>query len=303
MDPRIPRRAFLARCSAALALRMREDFAERLGIVCQFEPEEEATRKVLAAARQAGFRRAQVHFPWDRATGGFLRGLRGWLAAEDVRADVVSAYVNCAVPENVLMGARAGDLERAIELAASLGASRLVAWTGGYGSGLMTADERNNQPAATDAICRFIEPRLKQLEANQLILALETYITLVCPDAPALRRLLDRLPPFIKAVLEPPNLTPLERYSQRDEALREMVQVLAGRIGVVHPKDFRLAAGGRKYDLPGPLAGEMNYPLYFDQIRTLPDDIPWIAEHLPPGEFTDAHARIVTCLRANPGAQ
>jgi len=80
MDPRIPRRAFLARCSAALALRMREDFAERLGIVCQLEPEEEATRKVLAAARQAGFRRAQVHFPWDRATGGFLRGLRGWLA-------------------------------------------------------------------------------------------------------------------------------------------------------------------------------------------------------------------------------
>jgi len=301
MDLKMSRRSFLGCCPAVLALRMREDFTDRLGIMCQFEPEESAARKVLAAARRAGFRRVQIQFPWDRAGSQFLQGLRGWLASEEVRADVVSAYVNCASPENVLMQARAGDMDRAIDLAASLGASRLVAWTGGYGAGLMTADERNNEPAATDAICRFLEPRLKLLEGNRLVLALETYITLACPDAPAMRRLLDRLPPSVTAVLDPPNLTPVERYPERDEVLREIVKILAGRIGVVHLKDFRLAAGGRTYELPGPLAGKMNYPLYFDQISKLPDDVPWIAEHLSPGEFAGAHSRITACLRAIPG--
>jgi len=65
-------------------------------------------------ARQAGFHRVQVQFPWNRADEAFLRALPGWLAAEGLRADVLGAYVNCAVPENVLMDARAADLDRAI---------------------------------------------------------------------------------------------------------------------------------------------------------------------------------------------
>jgi sugar phosphate isomerase/epimerase len=286
------RRSFLGSCAAALAFGPPGD-ADRLGIMCQFEPEEKAARNVLAAARQAGFRRAQIFFAWDRASESFLRALPGWLAAEDVRADVLSAYVNCVSPETVLMNARAGDMDRAIELAPSIGAARLVAWTGGYGRGLMTPDPQNAKSEALDAICRFLEPRLERLEANRLTLALETYITLACPDASVLRRLLDRLPPSVTAVLAPPNLTPVERYSERDAAMREIARVLDGRIGVVHLKDFRLAKDGRSYELPGPLGGEMNYPLFIEQIRRLPADIPWIAEHLAPGDFASARMKML----------
>jgi len=286
IDPQ-PRRCFLKSVAAAFVLGRASD-ASRLGIMCQLDPDERAARRVLASARQAGFRRAQVNFAWRRATPAFLRQLPGWLAAEDLRAEVVSAYVNCAAPDNVLMDATADDFGRALDLASALGATRLAAWTGGYGKGLMTADPRNFTAEASDNICRFLEPSLKRLEASRLTLALETYITLVCPDGPSLRRLLDRLPSSVTAVLDPPNLTPLARYRERDQVLVELCSELGGRIGVVHLKDFRLAKDGRSYDLPGPLKGEMNYPLLMKRIRQLPPEIPWIAEHLAPAEFAAA---------------
>jgi sugar phosphate isomerase/epimerase len=290
-----PRRCFLKTIAAAFLMPGAAG-PDRLGIMCQFDPEESAARKVLAAARSAGYRHAQINFPWVRATPGFLRQLPGWLVAEDIRADAVSAYVNCAVPGNVLMDARAEDLQRAIELAPAVGASRLVAWTGGYGNGLMTTDLRNFLPEASDSIRRFLEPSLKRLEGNGLTLALETYITLTCPDGPSLRRLLDRLPTCVAAVLDPPNLTPIERYRERDQVLLELCRVLEGRIGLVHLKDFRLAKDGNSYDLPGPMRGEMNYPLLAKQIRQLPPDVPWIAEHLAPGEFAGAFRELTAVL-------
>jgi len=289
------RRGFLGCLAVGLA-----PPAERLGVACQFAPEESAARKVLAAARQAGFHRVQVQFPWNRADEAFLRALPGWLAAEGLRADVLGAYVNCAVPENVLMDARAADLDRTIGYAPSLGATRLVAWTGGYGKDLMKPDPRNLRPEAADAILRFLGPRLQRLEANRLTLALETYITLAAPDAPSLRRLLDRLPPCIAAVLDPPNLTPIERYRERDQVLREMVRLLEGRIGVVHLKDFRLAADGRSYELPGPLGGEMNYPLFAGLVKRQPPETPLIAEHLSPAEFAAARRKLLPLFGVDP---
>lgn len=289
------RRSFLGCCAAGFALRA-DDLVGRLGIMCRLETEETAARTVLAAARQAGFHQTQIFFPWNRAAAGFLRALPGWIASEDLRADVLSAYVNCAAPEIVLMDTRARDFDRAIDLAPEIGAARLIAWTGGYGQGLMTSDPRNFTPEASDAIRRFLEPRLKRLESNRLALALETYITLACPDAPSLRRLLYRLPPFVTAVLDPPNLTPVERYHDRDSVLREMVRLLEGRIGVVHLKDFRLAKGGRSYELPGPLGGEMNYPLFLEHVRRLPPDIPLVAEHLEPVEFAAARGKLLPLL-------
>jgi len=102
---------------------------------------------------------------------------------------------------------------------------------------------------------RFLDPKLKRIADRRLTVALESYITLVCPDAMSLRKLLDRLPPFVTAVLDPPNLTPIDRYPARDAELKRMFQVLEGRVGVVHMKDFRLAADLLSYDLPGPLKG------------------------------------------------
>ena len=258
---------------------------DRLGIMCQLQPDEASARAVLRAAREAGFPRAQITFPWDRVTPDFLKGLPRWVAAENLQVDALGAYVNCAAPENVIMSAREPDFDRAIEFAPEIGARRLVAWTGGFGSGLMTPDSRNPSPAASDAIARFLDRKLKRIEDARLIVALESYITLVCPDAPSLRKLLDRFPPSITAVLDPPNLTPIDRYGERDQVLREMFKTMEGRVGIVHMKDFRLAADQKSYDLPGPLRGVMNYRLFVDLVRRLPAQIPAITEHVGPDEF------------------
>ena len=247
--------------------------------------QESTARRVLEAAREAGFRRVMVNFPWDAVNGEFLRSLPGWLRANELRCEALGAYVNCVSPTTVLMNTRGEDFVRALSYAGELGCRRLVAWTGSHVSELMKADARNFSAESENALVRFVEPHCARLSEGRLTLCLESYITLTCPDAAALRRVLNRLPESVAAVLDPPNLTPVARYAQRDDVLREMVRTLAGRIGMVHLKDFRLAAGGQGYELPGPLLGEMNYPLFVELVRGLPEDTPVVAEHIGPAEF------------------
>jgi sugar phosphate isomerase/epimerase len=266
---------------------------DRLGIFCHLGTEEGTARKALAAARTAGFLRAQIFIPWDRVGGSYLKALPGWLQDAGVQAEVLSAYVNCCSPETVLMNCGRSHFDKALNYAGETGSRCLVAWTGGYGRGLMSADPRNFTPAAGDAIVRFLEPYARKLESAGLQLALESYITLACPDALSLRAVLDRLPRSIGAVLDPPNLTPPARYAVRDRVLDEMIGILRGRILLVHLKDFRLAADGRSYELPGPLDGEMNYRLYAKHVLGLPASIPVVAEHLPPDRFAEARRRLL----------
>ncbi len=265
----------------------------RLGIACSLGDSEDTARKALSEARQAGFTRAQLQIPWTRVDDSFLRKVPGWLRQEGLQADVLGAYVNCCLPANVWMDCREQDFDRAIETAGLIGARRLVAWTGGYGADLMKADPRNHDPAAEDAVCRFVEIRTRKMESSGLQLALETYITLVCPDAVSLSRLLKRLPNRVGAVLDPPNLTPIALFPQRDKVLKDMFRLLAGRIQLVHLKDFRLAPGGASYLLPGPMEGDLNYRLFLDRIRQLPSDIPVIAEHLSSRQFANARQRLL----------
>lgn len=301
MSRALTRRWVIGAGVAALSANAR-DPAERLGVMCQFEPEEAAARRVLDAAAEAGFRQVQVFFNWRRAPDEFTRRVPRWIAAAGLRCPVLGAYLNCVEPANVLMNVGYPEFRRILNQAPEYGASTLVAWTGGYGSGLMRSDPRNFTSAAEDALVRFVSRYVPPLEESRLHLALETYITLTCPDAPSLRRVLDRLPPCVTAVLDPPNLTPLARYAERDQVLREMMRVLAGRIGVVHLKDFRLATDGQAYELPGPLEGELNYPLFIEQIQHLPPEIPAIAEHLKPAAFAAARQKLLPLFRAGRAA-
>ncbi|MDR3717525.1 MAG: TIM barrel protein [Bryobacteraceae bacterium] len=262
-----------------------EGWEERLGVMCQLGSQESEAPRVLEAARRAGFRRVMVNFAWDRVNAGFLRSLPGWLRTNELRCEALGAYVNCMSPGTVLMNTRAEDFVRALSYAGELGCRRLVAWTGSHVADLMQTDPRNFNQDSEDALVRFLEPQCERLYAARLTLCLESYITLTCPDATSMRRVLNRLPKFVTAVLDPPNLTPMARFPQRDEVLREMVRTLSGRIGIVHMKDFRLAAGAQGYELPGPLMGEMNCPLFVKLVRGLPADIPVVAEHITPSEF------------------
>ncbi len=274
-------------------LRAAQSAGERLGVACQLGTDEATARKALAAARSAGFRHVQLQFPWDTVSPEFLRRLPGWLREEGVNADVLGAYVNCASPETVIMGCRRDDFGLAIDYAGRLDCRYLTAWTGGLGTDLMKADARNFAADAPERIVRFLEPFLARLEDAKLVVALETYITLVCPDAGSMKALLDRLPKTIAVVLDPPNLTPVAEYPRRDAVLHDMIRQLRSRVGVVHLKDFRLAPDGKSYELPGPLDGEMNYPLYAKEICALPGAPPIIAEHVGPAQFPDVRKRLL----------
>ena len=194
------------------------------------------------------------------------------------------------------MNTRRKDFGRAIEYASAVGATCLVAWTGSFSTDLMKEDSRNRDSQVANQIARFLNTYWKAIDDARLHLALETYITLACPDAASLAALLDTLPAAAGAVLDPPNLTPPARYADRDQVLKEMVQLLGQRTKIVHLKDFRIRPGGQAYDLPGPLQGEMNYKLFAALLETIPAGVPVIAEHLAPAEFASARQRLLAVL-------
>jgi hypothetical protein len=76
---------------------------ERLGVLCQLGVEKSAALRVLEAARQAGFRRVMVNFPWARVNTEFLRSLPGWLRANELRCEALGAYVNRVSSGTLLM--------------------------------------------------------------------------------------------------------------------------------------------------------------------------------------------------------
>ncbi|MCX6624714.1 MAG: TIM barrel protein [Acidobacteria bacterium] len=294
------RREFLpilaaAGLSAAPAGRWKDD---RLGVACNVAANEAKTRELLAAAAEAGFRRIQLFPPWKAVDAAYVSALPGWVKAAGLEAPVLGAYVNCCQPGNVIMETREQDFVRAIEAAATLGATCLTAWTGGYGAGLMSADPRNFTPAAQDNIRAFLDRHARRLDEARLHVALEQYSTLACPDAPSLGRLLGRVPDFAGAVLDPPNLTPPPEYANRDRLLDKMFRILAGRIAVVHLKDFTLAGDGRSFRLPGPMQGAMNYPLFIRWLATLPETVPLFAEHIRPAEFAATRSQLLPLFRA-----
>ncbi|MCC7157533.1 MAG: TIM barrel protein [Bryobacterales bacterium] len=287
----LTRRAFAA--AAAGALVAAPPWAERLGIMCQLGSSEQSAQTCLEAAARAGFTRIQATFSWDRVNAAFLASLPGWIKSNGLQCQALGAYVNCLDPATILMSTRREDFDRAIGYAAEVGATRLVAWTGSFSPDLMKPDPRNQQPDSPDRIRRFLDPFWKRIEAARLHVALETYITLACPDAPALAALLKQLPSQAGAVLDPPNMTPPARFAERDQVMREMIAALGRRIQVVHLKDFRLRGAGGAYDLPGPLDGELNYRLFAKLLGPLPDDVPVIAEHLAPAQFATARRRLL----------
>jgi sugar phosphate isomerase/epimerase len=293
------RREFLAASLPVAALASGQNtLAERFGVMCNLETNEVSARKVLGSARQAGFRRIQLKFPWTKVNSAYLNALPTWVRSEGLKTEALGAYVNCCAPQVVLMDARPEDLPRAIELAANLDCRCLVAWTGGYSANMAMPDTRNWRPEAEDAICRFVFPHISALESSGLVLALESYITLACPDAASLRRVLDRLPACFGAVMDPPNLTPVRRYAQRDQVLREIFAILRERTYIVHMKDFRMNATRDGYVLPGPLEGEMNYRLFLQEVLTLPVGTPLIAEHLDAAHFADTRSRLLDMSRS-----
>ncbi len=291
------RRSFWSLPLAASLRAAPKDHTARLAIMCQLGADEANARRVLDAAREAGFRRAMINFAWDRVSPAFLKGLPNWVSAAGLSCEALGAYVNCVSPETILMSTRATDFERAIGFAAELRCPRLVAWTGSHLADLMKPDPRNPTRESEDALVRFTERHVPALERAGLKLALETYVTLTCPDAPSLKRILDCLPATVGAVIDPPNLTPIARYPQRDTALREMMRLLGPRIEVVHLKDFRLKPDGINYDLPGPLGGEMNYPLYLEELAKLPGSLPWIIEHVGHSEFRATRDKLLPLIR------
>jgi sugar phosphate isomerase/epimerase len=270
---------------------------DRIGIVCNVGVTETAARKELGEARKAGFRRIQVNFPWARVSDVFLNSLPRWIEQAGLRCDVLSAYVNCCRPETPLMECREEHFARAIEYAARVGARRLTAWTGGYDAALMKADPRNFTSGAEDNIVRFLEKFVPRLQTARLTVALENYITLACPDAASLSRVLRRVPDCIGCVLDPPNLTPIVRFRDRDIVLGEMFDLLRRRVAVVHMKDFRLPPNADRYELPGPMQGGMNYRLFAQRILTLRADVPLIAEHIGAPQFAETRKKLIGLFR------
>ncbi len=253
----------------------------RLGMMLQGGSSAELHERAKDVAA-AGFERVQVTF-FFRPKAEELLSLSRRLKELNLETVAFGTYFNLFRPDDTgFMGACQEAMRTVAAHAHVFGCKQFVTWSASYSPRFDGVDPRNHTPETVAQVHRAIrQVVLPILESMDGRVAFEPYFPHVLGSPELAKAILDPFPARRVGLLcDPPNFITPELYPKRDEELRRLLHLLGKRIHVVHLKDLKLNPSGQSVDLPGPGAGEMNYPLLISGLRKLHRPIPCIIEHI-----------------------
>lgn len=248
-----------------------------LGLWVELRPADDLGR-IADRIATMGYGALHAHFPAG-CDAAMARRLRRACAGSGLELAAVSGYANPLRPELAPMGATAAQLAALVGLLPSLGARRLVSWSGSFAPGIGDSHPENHGDAAWDALRRHVDALLPALDEVEGVLVLEPFFTHVLSTpgrAAALCREVGS--PYVRVVLDAPNLLPPDLWPRQRELLGAMVDTLAPFVGLVHLKDMRLRDGA--LDMPGPGQGVLDYPALLGAIARAELGAPMVVEHV-----------------------
>jgi sugar phosphate isomerase/epimerase len=249
----------------------------QLGLWLEIRPGDDLPRLTDRVAAM-GFSALHAHLPAG-CDAALARRLSRACAGSGLDLAAVSGYANPLRPELAPMGSTVEQLAGLVALLPLLDCRRVVSWSGTYGDGVGDAHPDNLGDAAWEALLRHVDELSPLLEETDGLLVLEPFFAHVLntPErAAALCR--ELASPYVRLVLDPPNLLPPADWGRQAELLPAIVATLAPFVGLVHLKDMRLRDGA--LDMPGPGQGVLDYRALLAAVARAELSAPMVVEHV-----------------------
>ncbi len=248
-----------------------------LGLWLELRPTDNLPR-LLDRVAALGFGALHAHFPAG-CDAALARRVRRACQGSGLDLAAVSGYANPLRPELAPMGATVAQLAGLIELLPVLGARRVVSWSGSYAEGIGDAHAENQSEAAWEALRRHVDALFPLLDAAEGVLVLEPFFTHVLNTPERAAAFCAEVgSPYVRLVLDPPNLLPPALWERQAELITAAVATLARYVGLVHLKDMRLRDG--QLDMPAAGQGLLDYPALLAAIARAELSAPLIIEHV-----------------------
>lgn len=267
----------------------------QLGLWIEVRPDQDAAR-LFEQVAELGFSMVQVHFPVG-CDAALARRLRRACVRSGVEIAAVSGYANPLRPDEAPMGFTQAALADLIELMPLLDTRRVVSWSGAYAADLFQEHAENRSAAAWEALRRAVDDLFPLLDAADAVLVLEPFYTHVLDTPERAVAFCEEVgSPYLRIVLDPPNLMPPPVWDQQRTLLPKLVTTLAPYVGLVHLKDMRLR--GATPDWPGPGEGVLDYAAFLGATVHAEISAPLVIEHVRLEQAARARRFVLDHLRA-----
>ena len=193
----------------------------------------------------------------EALTPGLAMYIKNVFAKNEVDIAVLGCYLNLANPNREQLEKTVHRYMAHIRFASWLGCGVVGTETGAPNETYSFTPECHTEEALKLFI-QNVRPVVKYAEQMGVVFAIEPVYRHIVWNPKLARRVLDEInSPNLQIIFDPVNLLDIVNYQNRDEIIREAIELLGSDIAMVHLKDFRIEDG--KMISVGCGLGEMDY--------------------------------------------
>lgn len=193
----------------------------------------------------------------EALTPGLAMYIKNVFAKNEVDIAVLGCYLNLANPNREQLEKTVHRYMAHIRFASWLGCGVVGTETGAPNETYSFTPECHTEEALKLFI-QNVRPVVKYAEQMGVVFAIEPVYRHIVWNPKQARRVLDEInSPNLQIIFDPVNLLDIANYQNRDEIIREAIELLGPDIAMVHLKDFRIEDG--KMISVGCGLGEMDY--------------------------------------------
>lgn len=193
----------------------------------------------------------------EALTPGLAMYIKNVFAKNDVDIAVLGCYLNLANPNREQLEKTVHRYMAHIRFASWLGCGVVGTETGAPNETYSFTPECHTEEAL-QLFIQNVRPIVKYAEQMGVVFAIEPVYRHIVWNPKQARRVLDEIhSPNLQIIFDPVNLLDIANYQDRDEIIREAIELLGPDIAMVHLKDFRIEDG--KMISVGCGLGEVDY--------------------------------------------
>jgi sugar phosphate isomerase/epimerase len=224
-------------------------------------------------------------------SGGFARYVRDVFAARGIRIAVLGCYINLGDRDEAVRRPQLERFKEHVRFARDFGCSVVGTETGSVLSDFSRHPD-NAGEAAYQTVLASVRELAAEAEKFGVCVGIEGVERYVISTPRRLQRLVAEVgSPNVQVIYDPVNLLSADRAGEQEHWMREALQVLGSRIGIIHAKDFALVSGAFEERPAG--EGALDYTPLFRWLKANKPGVDVLLENTDPATI----ARTVAYVR------